>query len=92
MLQQRHVVCDSSFDDGVDVVANPGWIFPDIFRTFYSNPNQVQIKSGKFLTRSLTESKPSSCDESQTHVFAVTLSSVSGLLKISSKKVNITDS
>ena len=33
MLQQRHVVCDSSFDDGFDVVANPGRIFPDIFRT-----------------------------------------------------------
>ena len=83
MLQQRHVVCDSSFDGGFDMVADPGRIFPDIFRTSYSNPIQVQKKSGKILTRSTTKSKPSSSDESQTHDFAATLSSSPGLLKIS---------
>ena len=52
---------------------------------------QIRKKSGKILTKSTTKSKPSSSNESQTNVFAATLSSVSGLLKISSKKVNIAD-
>ena len=73
------------------MVADPGLIFLDVFRTFYSNPIQVRKKSGKILTKSATKSKPSSSNETKTHVFAATLSSVSGLLKISSKKLTIAD-
>ena len=82
MLQKIHVFLDSSFYDGFDLVADPGRIFPDIFRTWKGMDLEVQKIPEKILQGPSRVSNHVKNIIKKTHVLFARLSSSAGLLEI----------